>query len=176
MPDDSLRTERCVLRPWREEDALLLPSIANTREISWNTSHRFGHPFDLPVAEKYVETAMACCPPDAWSYAVTLDDALIGGTKVWRGEDIHAHTAEIGYWLGVDYWGKGLATEIITTLIGHIAATSDFELLTANSFGWNPASGRVLEKCGFHKAGIIRNGVKKWGRTTDLHVWDLVLR
>lgn len=171
-----LRTERCILRPWRLEDAPLLPLIADTRDISWNTSYRFPHPFDLEAAKRYIEFHIAGSPPDEWSYAITLEEALIGGCRVWRGIGVHAHTAEIGYWLGVDYWGYGLATEIVLAVIGHVAATSDIEQITANCFGWNTASQRVLEKCGFSKAGIIRNAVKKWGATTDLHVYDRLIR
>ncbi len=154
----------------------MLPPIANTRKISWNTSYRFPYPCDLAAAEKYVLRSMNCHPPEAWSHTVILEDMLIGGSKIWRSEDIQAHTAEIGYWLGEDYWGKGLATEIITALVDHITATSDLELLTANCFGWNPASGRVLEKCGFRKVGVLSNGVRKWGKTTDLHIWERLLR
>lgn len=178
MPDAdcTLRTERCILRRWRMEDARLLPSIANTRAISWNTSHDFPHPFNLEAAKAFLKPRLSASPPDDWNYAITLDERLIGGCRIWRGEDVHAHTAEIGYWLDVDYWGMGLATEVVATVVDHVAANSDIEQITANCFGWNPASRRVLEKCGFQRAGIIRNAVKKWGKTTDLHVYDRLLR
>lgn len=174
-PDITMYTQRCALRPWCKEDAPLLPAIANTKDISWNTSYRFAHPFDLEAAEKYVETK-SNNDDSNWNFAVLMDDEIIGGCGAWRGQDIHAHTAEIGYWLGTEYWGKGLATEIVAALVDYLAAATDLEQLSANCFGWNPASPRVLEKCGFVKEGVRKGAVKKWGKRTDMLVYGKLLR
>lgn len=170
-----LRTPRCLLRPWRAEDAPFLPPIANTRDISWNTSLRFPYPYDEADARRYIRYATEG-EGETWLFAILRDETLIGGCGCERAADVFAHTAETGYWLDVAHWGQGLATEALTALVTYMAEATDVQRLSANVFGWNPASRRVLEKCGFANEGVRKNGVSKWGRTADLWEYGLLLR
>ncbi|MCJ2165790.1 MULTISPECIES: GNAT family protein [unclassified Pseudodesulfovibrio] len=163
-----LRTARCVLRPWRGSDAPSLPPIADTKAISWNTSYRFPYPYDEAAAKKFLDYHTANPGEDAWLFAILRDQQLIGGCGCERGKDIQSHTAIMGYWLGVDHWGKGIATEVVTALTAYMGQATNVEKLSATVFGWNPASRRVLEKCGFVNEGVSKDGVRKWGKTTDL--------
>jgi len=171
-----LHTKRCTLRPWQTSDTALLPAIADTRVISWNTSYKFPSPFNEEEAKRFVSHHMEENGEDNWRFAVEFERELIGGCSAHRGQDVQAHTAEIGYWLTPDHWGKGLATEIVRALVEYATAETDVEQLTANCFGWNPASTRVLEKAGFHKEGVRRGVVKKWDRRTDLIIFGKLLR
>lgn len=153
-----------------------MPPVANTRDISWNTSYRFPYPFDEAAARKYIGFTNNGAGENIWQFAVMHNDRLAGGCGAIRGEGLHTHTAEVGYWLGKDYWGLGLATEIVAELILFIRNRTDIEILTGSCFGWNPASRRVLEKNSFVNEGIRRNAVKKWNRTTDLWLYALPLR
>jgi len=163
-----LYTDRLLLRPWSMDDAPQLPLIANTRDITWNTSYRFPYPYDDAAAQKFLRYHTKD-NEDQWLFAIFKDSKLIGGCGCERGTDIQQHVGIIGYWLGVEHWGNGFATEALTALIGHIISETNLEKLTATVFGWNPASRRVLEKCGFVCEGISKDGVKKWDRTTDLY-------
>lgn len=170
-----LHTKRCVLRPWHMDDAPFLPPIANTRNISWNTSFKFPYPYDEAAARKYIRYATES-DGESWLFAIERDGALIGGCGCERGTDVFTHTAETGYWLDVAQWGQGIATEALEALVGHMTEATDVERLSATVFGWNPASRRVLEKCGFVNEGIRKNGVSKWGKTADLWLYGLQLR
>ena len=170
-----LRTARCLLRPWQPEDIPLLPPIADTRDISWNTSFKFPHPYGEDAAGTMVSWARTKAGVDKWQFAVFIDGDLAGGCGTIRGEDVHAHTAVVGYWLGVDWWGRGMASEILAALVDYMRAETDIEQLTATCFGWNPASRRVLEKTGFRNEGVRKGVVKKWGKTTDLWVYGMLL-
>ncbi|BCS90086.1 GNAT family N-acetyltransferase [Pseudodesulfovibrio sediminis] len=166
--DVSIHTKRCILRPWRTSDARILPSIANTKKISWNTSNKFPYPYDETSANTFLTFQTHGLGKDTWQFAITLDEALIGGCGCIRGKDVQTHTAIVGYWLGVEYWGKGLATEVVQALVEYMTHETDVKKLTATVFGWNPASRRVLEKCGFDLEGVSKDAVHKWGKTTDL--------
>jgi len=172
----TLHTERCTIRPWQPADLEALPDIADTQDISWNTSYRFPHPFTADKAACYLVRHIKGCGDDHWSFAVEENGELIGGCACYRGQDIHAHTAELGYWLTPSHWGKGLGTEIVNRMVEFMTAETDVEQLSASCFGWNPASSHVLEKCGFEHEGTRRGVVKKWGKRTDLVVFGKLLR
>ena len=171
-----LHTTRCLLRPWLTEDAPLVPPIADTRDISWNTSFRFPHPYDEAAARTMISWARTDAGTAKWQFAIFLDGELIGGCGTIRGDDVHAHTAVVGYWLDKGHWGRGLATETVGEMVRYMREETDIEQLTATGFGWNPASRRVLEKIGFQEEGLRRGVVKKWGKTTDLWIYGLLLR
>ena len=170
-----LTTAQCLLRPWQPQDIPLLPPIANTRDISWNTSFKFPHPYDRAAAERMVDWSRTNAGQDSWQFAVIHDNALIGGCGTIRGEDVQAHTAVVGYWLDPAHWGKGLATEIVAELVRYMTEETDIKQLTATCFGWNPGSRRVLEKNGFDREGVRRGVVRKWGKTTDLWIFGRLL-
>jgi RimJ/RimL family protein N-acetyltransferase len=173
--DTELNTERCVLRPWRMEDILFIPPVANTREISWNTTFRFPHPFDEAAAERMVLWSRDGAGEDKWQFGVFVDGEIVGSCGTIRGRDVEAHTAQVGYWLGPAHWGKGLGTEMVAELVRYMRDRTPIEQLTANCFGWNPASRRVLEKTGFRQEGLRRGVVRKWGKLTDMWIYGLLL-
>lgn len=174
--DIELHTERCTLRPWQKADAPSLSTIANTKDISWNTSFNFPYPMDEAAAEKLIDFNRKGNGDYSWQFAAVRDEKLIGGCGATRGADVQSHTAIVGYWLDVEHWGQGLATELLGELITFMRDETDIEQLTATGFGWNTASPRVLEKNGFVKEGVRKGVVKKWGKTTDLWIYGLQLR
>lgn len=78
--------------------------------------------------------------------------------------------------MAVKHWGQGIATEALKAVTAYMAEAMDVQRLSAAVFGWNPASRRVLKKCGFTNEGFRKNGVRKWGKTTDLWLYGLQLR
>ena len=170
-----LRTPRCRLRPWRIADIPLVPPIADTRDISWNTSFKFPHPYDEAAARRMIEWSRTDAGEQVWQFAAFEEGRLIGGIGATRADDVHAHTAVVGYWLGTEFWGRGLASELVGALVRYMTEETDVEQLTATCFGWNPASMRVLEKNGFVNEGVRKGVVRKWGRTTDLWIFGKLL-
>jgi RimJ/RimL family protein N-acetyltransferase len=135
------------LRAPRREDSAAIAQLANDIRVAANTA-RIPHPFRVEDAEEFIAAANR---KDAEAhFAITLDRTLIGGCGVDPRED----GAEIGYWLGVEYWGQGFATEAARALVDHAFGALGYEALQAGARVSNPASRRVLEKCGFQWTGV----------------------
>ncbi len=143
----ALATERLILRAPRREDATAIARLANDRRVAVNTA-RLPHPYGLGDAEEFI--AAVNRHDGEIAFAIMLDDALIG----LCGVNPRDGGAEIGYWLGVAYWGRGYATEAVRALIDHAFADLRHEALQAGARVSNPASRRVLEKCGFQWTGV----------------------
>ena len=87
---------------------------------------------------------------------------------------MYRRTAEVGYWLGEPFWGQGIATHALQAFTEYAFATFDLVRLQAFVKEWNPASARVLEKCGFTLEGRLRKNVTKDGKTVDQLLYALV--
>ena len=98
----------------------------------------------------------------------------MGGVGIHAREDVHGHTAELGYWLGDSYWGKGYMTEVVKAVIPYAFETFGLHRLEACQFGWNGASGKVLEKAGFRLEGCLREAICKEGEFTDRLIYGLL--
>jgi len=144
-----LETERLVLRAPRLEDAKALATLANDRRIAENTL-RIPHPYSLADAQAFITHANAG-DDEAVFLISARSGAIVGacGLATLDGE-----TPEIGYWLGVPFWGKGYATEAARALIDHAFGDLGLEVLLGGARVSNPASRRVLEKCGFQWTGV----------------------
>src|SRR5262245_17310931 len=149
-----LETERLVLRAPRLEDMEKIVMLANERRIAENTA-RIPHPYTRKDAEAFLRAANRS---DAeTTFAVTLaDGTLIGacGLELRGRPDAAGTTPELGIWLGIPYWGRGYATEAVRALIDHAFEDLELEALQAGARVTNPASRRVLEKCGFQWTGV----------------------
>lgn len=145
-----LETERLVLRAPRLEDAKAVALLANDRRIAENTA-RIPHPYRLADAEDFI--ASLDKRQDGLTFFATLrDGTLIGGCGLH--ERVPEEGAEIGYWFGVAYWGHGYATEAARAIIDHAFGEMNHAALQSSARVTNPASRRVLEKCGFQWIGV----------------------
>jgi RimJ/RimL family protein N-acetyltransferase len=142
-----LATERLVLRAPRRSDVKAIASLANDRRIAANTA-RIPHPYAIEDAEQFF--AVVNKREGEACFVITLDGAPIGICSV----DLREDGPEIGYWLGVAYRGRGFATEAARALIDHAFGDLEHEALISGARVNNPASRRVLEKCGFQWTGV----------------------
>jgi len=142
-----LETERLVLRAPRLEDVKAVALQANDRRIAENTA-RIPHPYRLTDADDFIATANLGTET---VFLITLRNGAVIGACGFTQVD--RHPPEIGYWLGVKHWGKGYATEAVRALIDHIFTDFGDEVIQASARVTNPASRRVLEKCGFQWSG-----------------------
>jgi RimJ/RimL family protein N-acetyltransferase len=143
-----LETQRLVLRAPQLEDAKAIAALANDRRIAENTA-RISHPYRVSDAESWIVSSAADLEGE--TFLITLaNGTVIGGC----GFDMRDGAAEIGYWLGARYWGKGYATEAVRALIDHAFTNTDHKALQSSVRVTNPASRRVLEKCGFQWTGV----------------------
>ena len=168
-----LASPRLLLRPFALEDAADLNRLVNTREIALNTL-RIPFPYPDGEAERWISSHQEEGPKNDHVFAVTLrnNTDLIGcvGLHVKAEND----NAEIGYWIGVPYWGSGYATEAAGAVLRF-----GFEILSLNRifamhFARNPASGRVLQKLGMRHEGTLRQHLKKWDEYVDLECYGMM--
>ena len=103
-----------------------------------------------------------------------MDGSGVGGIAAEPGEGERRRSAEVGYWLGEPFWGRGIATEVLRAVTEYAFATFDIIRLEAGVFGWNPASARVLEKAGYTLEGRMRHAVVKNGRVGDRLIYGLL--
>jgi RimJ/RimL family protein N-acetyltransferase len=142
-----LATQRLTLQPPCHHDVETIARIANDRRIAENTA-RIPHPYRLEDAEKFI--AAVNRGDEGAVFVIMLGDALIGVC----GIDACSDSPELGYWLGVPYWGCGLATEAARALVDYAFGELRYDMLTASARVSNPASRRVLEKCAFQWSSV----------------------
>ena len=148
-----LETERLVLRAPRLGDAKSVTTLANDRRIAENTA-RIPYPYRLADAHEFITSASRT--GNETIFVVTLrGGGVIGACGLMTPAD---DSTEVGYWLGAKHWGKGYATEAVRAMIDHAFTDLDCEALQSAARVTNPASRRVLEKCGFQwtGAGLLR--------------------
>ncbi len=143
-----LETERLVLRAPRFEDAKAIAALANDRRIAENAA-RIPHPYTLADAEAFVANLNEAGAERVF-VIMTQGGTVIGGC----GIDMLDGQPELGYWLGVPYWGHGFATEAVRAVIDHAFEDGACDFVNAGARVTNPTSRRVLEKCGFQWTGV----------------------
>ena len=167
-----IKLSRCTLRGWRRGDEPPLLRYADNRNVWLNLRDRFPHPYTAADAEAWIGIASVESP--VASFAIVIDDEAIGGIGLSLGTDVFRRSAEVGYWLGEPFWGRGIATEALRAVTEYAWQYFDICRLEAGVFEWNPASMRVLEKVGYLREGRARLGVTKDGRTGDRVLYGLV--
>lgn len=167
-----LKAGNWTLRPWRPGDEAALVKYANNRNIWINLRDVFPHPYTASDAAEWVQAQKDQDP--VLHFAIANAHEAIGGIGLTLGDHDHRRSAEIGYWLGEPFWGKGIATEAVRVLVEYAFANFDFARLYAYVKEWNPASMRVLEKCGFQLEGRLRKSIVKDGQTIDQLLYAIV--
>jgi len=141
---------------------------ANNIKIWRNLRDGFPHPYTKKAAEDWL--AITKNEETNLLLAIEYNGEAIGSIGAMFKDDVYRINAEIGYWLSEEYWGKGIVSEATTLLVDHIFRS--YPLITrvyADLFSYNPASAKVLQKCGFHLEAIHKNAVIKDGQVLDEH-------
>jgi len=142
-------------------DEEALSANANDRDIWRNVRDRFPHPYTLGDAAWWIAKS------GETHFGIEVDGGIVGCIGFDRDEDVFFRSAEIGYWLGRNHWGRGIATAALTELSERVFATTDIVRLYAGVFEWNPGSARVLEKSGYVLECRKKSAVFKDGQLID---------
>jgi RimJ/RimL family protein N-acetyltransferase len=145
---------------------------ANNRNVWINLRDRFPHPYTMADARRWIDEQQTTAPPIQWAIEVSRHAA--GGIGLEPHDDVNRIAVEIGFWLGEEFWGRGIVTEAVGGVTHHAVSTLGFERAFAEVFAWNPASMRVLEKNGYRQEGRLRSSAEKDGRIIDQVVWAAV--
>ena len=164
----TLQTERLVLRPFDLADAPRVQQLAGVFAIA-DTTLAIPHPYPDGVAERWIAShgpGFAAGTLAAYAITSRADGALVGAIDLFM-KPTHAR-GELGYWIGVPFWGRGYATEAGRAIQALGFGALQLHRIQAHHLIRNPASGRVLEKLGMRQEGIHRHAVCKWGRFEDV--------
>jgi RimJ/RimL family protein N-acetyltransferase len=168
----TLETARLRLRPYTDADVAELLPLIGTREVA-TTTLRIAHPYTEQDARDFF--ALLQGTRKIW-LAITLrgDGRQIGGIGLTVDEQ--HQNAELGYWLGVPYWGQGYATEAAQEMLRYGFEDLRLHRIFASHFKHNPASGRILKKLGMRYEGCQREHIRKWDQFVDSELYGMLQR
>ena len=155
----------CLLRPLELGDATSLARHANDREVWQNLRDRFPHPYSEADAIAYIEHLAT--RPIPTSFGIDVEGGAIGSISLMVGEDIARQTAEVGYWIGREFWGRGIMSDAVRAMTKYAFEELGLVRVFAVPFVTSTQSSRVLEKAGYVKEGLMRRSAVKEGRILD---------
>lgn len=165
--DRTFALATCTLRPWRQRDLDSLVRHANDPRVAATVRDHFPSPYTREDGLRWLAHATSLGRDS--SFAIEVGGAAVGGIGAIPGEDVHRICAEVGYWLGHEFWGRGIMTDAVRRYSEHLLADHGFLRLEAPVFAMNPASARVLEKAGYERESVQRRAAIKAGKIID--VW-----
>ena len=155
-----------TLRTWRKEDCPSLVKHANNIKIASNLTNKFPHPYKEEHGYAFIQFAQD--ESDGKKiFAIDIEGSAVGGIGLHPQHDIFCKNAELGYWLGEEYWGHGIVTEAIQKVVDYGFRHMPVERIFARPFGTNSASQRCLEKAGFRLEAKLEKTIWKNNRWED---------
>jgi ribosomal-protein-alanine N-acetyltransferase len=164
--------ERCRLRSWRADDAESLARHGDSSAVWSNMRDAFPRPFTIERAREFIASARAAKPETR--LAIEVDGAAVGGIGIALHSDIERVSAELGYWLGESFWGRGIMSEAVRAMTRHAVETFQLTRVFAVPFESNVASHRLLEKAGYLLEGRLRRCAIKEGKVIDQLLYAFV--
>ena len=168
-----LRGNRCLLRPWQEDDLDSLVRHADNPTVARGLYDIFPNPYTRADGERWISESLAGSA-DPLRLAIEVDGEACGGIGLRIPVGFNQDCLEVGYWLGEAQWGRGIATEAVRLVVDFGFKYLHANRIEARVYGWNPASARVLEKCGFRLEGRLRRRMLKQGERTDQLIYGLL--
>lgn len=166
----------CKIRKWELSDAVDLAATLSNKKIQNNLRDGLPYPYTERDGEEYISAMLSADENETFAFAVIVDDKVVGSIGVFRQENIHRQTAELGYYLAEEYWGKGIMTEAVRQICEYVFKKSDIIRIYAEPFAYNIASCRVLEKAGFQCEGTLKSNAVKNGKITDMKMYALCVQ
>ena len=159
------------IREWKYTDTADLAAALSNRKILDNLRDGLPYPYTEKNAEEYISFILNSDPNDTFAFAIEVDGKAVGSIGAFRQGNIHFRTAELGYYLAEEYWGRGIMTSAVRQLCEKLFAETDIIRIFAEPFDYNVGSRRVLEKAGFQLEGIMKNNAFKNGKVLDMAIY-----
>lgn len=155
----------CTVRSWRygDEDSLVLH--ADNRKIWLNLRDRFPHPYTRADAQQWIQIVQERKPET--NFAIDVGGKAVGGISVMLHDDVERCSAEVGYWLGEEFWGQGIMTAVLRVVTEYAFKEFSLTRIYAVPFARSTSSVKVLEKAGFVLEGVLRRSAVKDGVILD---------
>ncbi len=167
-----LKCGKCKVRSWRLDDVESLARHANNRKIWLNLRDRFPYPYTKSDARNWIEYALST--KQETSFAIDVSGEAVGGIGFDLKTDVERFSAEVGYWLGEAFWGRGICTAALQAATPYALKSYKLNRIFAVPFAENLASARVLEKAGYQRECIMRQSAFKDGRFLDQVLYSYV--
>lgn len=164
----------CQIRKWELGDAKNLAATISNPKVQANLRDGLPYPYTERDGIEFISAMLAADENETFAFAITVDSKAVGSISVFRQGNIHRRTAELGYYIAEEYWGKGLMTEAVRQICAYVFSHSDILRIFADPFAYNLASCRVLEKAGFQYEGTLRSNAEKNGQVIDMRMYALV--
>jgi ribosomal-protein-alanine N-acetyltransferase len=158
-----LQSGDIILRPLQNDDAHRLSMLANNIKIGRNLRDGFPFPYTLKDAKKFIKRFKN----HPTLFAIQYKGEYAGNISLLPQEDVYRNTAEIGYFIGEPYWNKGIMTVAVNLITEFGFKVFNFARIHTGVYSYNPASQRVLTKCGFIPEAVFRKNVFKDGQLHD---------
>ncbi|MGN0657565.1 MAG: GNAT family N-acetyltransferase, partial [Ruminiclostridium sp.] len=127
----------CELRKWRLEDAGALASMLSDKRVQDNLRDGLPYPYTEQDGRDYISAMLSADENSTFAFAIIYEGKVIGSIGAFRQSNIHRRTAELGYYIGADYWGKGIMTEAVKQLCSYIFENTDIIRIFAEPFAYN---------------------------------------
>jgi ribosomal-protein-alanine N-acetyltransferase len=174
-PQPSLTTARLMLRPFTLADAPDVQRYASDRDVA-ATTLTIPHPYPDDGAEKWIGThAARYADGRLASFAIIERESGALAGAIGLHLELAHNRAELGYWIGKPFWGRGYATEAAEAMIGFGFEVLGLNKIHAAHFTKNAASARVIEKVGMTFEGHLREHDLKWGVYEDIKVYGILV-
>ena len=164
----------CNIRKWKLSDAADLATAISNKKIQDNLRDGLPYPYTVQDGVDFISDMLSADENETFAFAITVDNKVVGSIGVFRQGNIHRLTAELGYYIAEEYWGRGIMTEAVRHTCEYVFDKSDIIRIYAEPFAYNIASCRVLEKAGFQYEGTLRNNAVKNGEIIDMKMYSLL--
>ena len=154
-----------TLRNFRRTDKYRMAELANNEKVAINLRDAFPHPYALADAQLFINTFIGQNPVQV--FAIEYQGKYVGNIGLHRQDDVYSKSAELGYFIGEPYWGKGITTRAVNLICEYGFRELDVVRIYSGVFEFNLPSQRVLEKCGFDREAVLKSAVCKKGRIYD---------
>jgi [ribosomal protein S5]-alanine N-acetyltransferase len=169
-----LHTTHLVLGAFTPEDAAVLHQLAGDREIA-DTTVSIPHPYELDHALAWIgQQQRELVRGRAANFAIRLADARLIGCAGLRDIDREHSQAELGFWIGREWWGHGYAREAASAVVRFGFEQLGLNRICAHHMARNPAAGKVLQHIGMQREGVLRERVRKWGVYEDVVLYAIL--
>ena len=162
------------LKKWELSDARDLAEALSNKKVQNNLRDGLPYPYTERDGEEYISAVLSANENETFAFAIVANEKVIGSIGVFRQQNIHRQTAELGYYIAEEYWGKGITTEAVKQICKYVFQRSDIFRIYAEPFAHNLASCRVLEKAGFQCEGTLRSNAVKNGQVMDMRMYSFL--
>lgn len=162
----------CRIKKWELLDAADLAKALSNKKIQDNLRDGLPYPYTEKDGTEYISAMLSADENETFAFAITIESKVVGSIGIFRQENIHRQTAELGYYVAEEYWGQGIMTDAVNQICEYVFENSDIIRIYAELFAYNIASCRVLEKAGFQYEGTLRNNAVKNGKVIDMKMYS----